>query len=176
MSSHMKHTNSTPARTITILALCTAMIFGLQVALMGVPNGELVTLLIILFTLYFRFKTLYIIYAFALLEGLTYGFGIWWLMYLYVWTILWALVMLLGRKPRPAWFWAILGACFGLGYGFLCSFPYLLAGGVHMAFTWWVAGIPYDLAHCLFNFASVLILFPPLNKLFMQLKSRGLLL
>lgn len=88
------------AKTIAVLAVCTALVFALQVALAAIPNGECVTLLFILYTLYFRKRTLYIIYAFALLEGMVYGFGLWWFMYLYVWTILWAVVTLLGRRPR----------------------------------------------------------------------------
>ena len=84
------------ARGIAVLAVCAALVFALQVALAGIPNGECVTLLFLLYTLYFRRRTLYIIYTFALLEGVTYGFGIWWFMYLYVWIILWAVVMLLG--------------------------------------------------------------------------------
>ncbi len=167
---------ASPARTIAVLALCTALVFGLQVALAAIPNGECVTLLFILFTLYFRHKTLYIIYAFALLEGVTYGFGIWWIMYLYVWTILWALVMLFGKKPRPVWFWAILAAAYGLSYGLLCSFPYLIAGGPAAAFSWWATGIPFDILHCVFNFATVLMLFTPLNRLFAAMRARGALL
>ena len=102
------------AKTIAVLAVCTALVFALQVALAAIPNGECVTLLFILYTLYFRKRTLYIIYAFALLEGMVYGFGLWWFMYLYVWTILWAVVTLLGRRPRPALFWAVTAAFFGL--------------------------------------------------------------
>ena len=167
---------SRPARVITILALCTALVFGLQVALAAIPNGETVTLLFLLFTLYFRYKTLYIIYAFAVIEGLTYGFGIWWIMYLYVWTILWGVVMLLGRQPRPAWFWAVLAAFYGLCYGLLCALPYWFAGGLSMAFAWWVAGIPYDIAHCIFNFIIGLTLFKPLDALFAKLQARGMLI
>ena len=161
------------ARSIAVLALCTALVFGLQVALAAIPNGECVTLLFILFTQYFRRRTLYIIYTFALLEGLTYGFGIWWIMYLYIWTILWALVMLFGRKPRSIWFWAILAAAYGLFYGLLCSLPYWLVGGPAMAFSWWITGIPFDILHCVFNFAIVLMLYRPLNRLFSTLKARG---
>ena len=165
-----------PARTIAILALCTALVFGFQVALAAIPNGECVTLLFILFTLYFRYHTLYIIYTFALLEGLTYGFGIWWFMYLYVWTILWGIVMLLGRKHRPAWFWAIVAAAHGLFYGLLCSLPYLFAGGPMMAFSWWITGIPFDLLHCIFNLVIVFTLFRPLDRFFARLQARNALL
>ena len=168
--------SASPARTIAVLALCTALVFGLQVTLAAIPNGECVTLLFILFTLYFRYRTLYIIYAFALLEGLTYGFGIWWVMYLYIWTILWALVMLLGKTERSVWFWAILAAAYGLFYGMLCSLPYLLVGGPAMAFSWWITGIPFDMLHCVFNFAIVMMLYRPLSRLFSTLQARGALL
>lgn len=165
-----------PARKIAVLALCSALIFALQVALASIPNGECVTLLFIIFTLYFRKQTLYIIYTFAMLEGITYGFGIWWFMYLYVWTILWAVVMLLGKKRRSALFWAITAAFFGLCYGLLCAPPYLFIGGWKMAFSWWITGIPFDIAHCVFNFFIVLFLFPPLDRLFAHLQQRGALL
>ena len=112
----------------------------------------------------------------ALLEGITYGFGIWWFMYLYVWTILWAIVMLLGRQPRSSLFWAIIAAFFGLFFGLLCSFPYLVTGGIAMAFSWWITGIPFDISHCVFNFLIVLVLFRPLDRLFSYLKSKGALL
>ena len=164
------------ARHIAVLALCSALVFGLQVTLAAIPNGECVTLLFILFTMYFRYKTLYIIYTFALLEGLTYGFGIWWIMYLYVWTILWVLVMVFGGHKRSIWFWAILSAAYGLFYGLLCSLPYLFVGGPAMAFSWWVTGIPFDILHCVFNFAIVLMLYRPLDRLFSTLQARGLLL
>ena len=49
-------------------------------------------------------------------------------------------------------------------------------GGWTLAFSWWVAGIPFALAHCGFNFAIVLTLFPPLNKLFAHLQQQGMLL
>ncbi|MDQ9757401.1 hypothetical protein RFZ45_00270, partial [Acinetobacter baumannii] len=68
------------------------VLFVAQIALAVLPNIEIVSLLVIVYTLVFERKTIPIIYAFALLEGLVYGFGIWWIMYLYVWTILYAIV------------------------------------------------------------------------------------
>ena len=102
------------ARDVTVLGLATALVFSLQIAMAGLPNIEPVSLLILLYTLYFRKKTLLVIYAFALLEGVWHGFHLWWVMYLYVWTILWAVVMLLSRKGRRhgAFFWAVVS---GLG-------------------------------------------------------------
>ena len=75
-------------RELVILGLMTAILFIAQVALSFLPNIELVSLLIIVYTLVFGPKVLYVIYAFAVLEGLLYGFSTWWITYLYVWTIL----------------------------------------------------------------------------------------
>lgn len=60
----------TPAQIIVILALCTTLIFVQQIALAGLPNIELVSFLVILYAKIFRLKSLYIIYSFAMLEGL----------------------------------------------------------------------------------------------------------
>ncbi|MCD8144192.1 MAG: hypothetical protein LUD79_02435 [Oscillospiraceae bacterium] len=153
-------------RDITFLALATALIFALQIALAGLPNIEVVSLLFLLYTLHFRAKTLFVIYAFALLEGVWYGFHIWWVMYLYVWTILWAVVMLLSRKGRKhgAFFWAVINGLYGLAFGFFCSFLYVAMGGLKVAYSWWLAGLPFDAAHGVGNFVTALVLFVPLNR------------
>ncbi|MBQ3090431.1 MAG: hypothetical protein IJD21_07750 [Oscillospiraceae bacterium] len=153
-------------RDIALQALCAALLFALQVAMAALPNIELISLLIILFTLRFGRKALLAIYTFALLEGIWYGFHIWWIMYLYVWTILWALVTFFSRgdRQRGRLFWAGLSGLFGLVYGFLCSFPYLALGGIKMAYSWWLAGLPFDLIHGVSNFILTLTLFPPLDR------------
>lgn len=63
-------------KDIVILAICTAIIFVQQIALAGLPNIELVSFLIIVYAKTFRYKSLYIIYVFALLQGVFYGFHI----------------------------------------------------------------------------------------------------
>ena len=70
------------------IAICAAILYVSQVAFSFLPNIELVSPLIIVYTRNFGKKTLAIIYIFALIQGLTYGFGVWWVNYLYVWTIL----------------------------------------------------------------------------------------
>lgn len=160
------------ARDITVQALCAALMFALQVAMAGLPNIESVSLLVVIFTLYFRKKTLLAIYTFALLEGIWYGFHIWWVMYLYVWTILWAVVMFFSRKGQRhgAFFWAVVSGLFGMGYGFFCSFPYVALGGLKMAYSWWLAGIPFDVTHGAGNFVLMLALFYPLDRVMRALK------
>lgn len=160
------------ARDIAVQALCAALMFALQVAMAALPNIEPVSLLVLVFTICFRKKTLLAIYAFALLEGIWYGFHIWWVMYLYVWTILWAVVMFFSRKGKRhgAFFWAVVSGLFGLSYGFLCSFPYVVTGGIKLAYSWWLAGLPFDVAHAGGNFVLTLVLFHPLDQTMKALK------
>jgi len=149
-----------------------AIVFVLQIIIAPIPNVEPVSLLMLLYTLHFRKKTLFVIYAFALLEGIWYGFHIWWIMYLYVWTILWAVVMLCSRqgKTHNALFWAVVSGLFGLAFGFLCSFPYVALGGIQMAYSWWLAGLPWDIPHGIGNFLVMLVLFYPLDRIMTALR------
>lgn len=152
------------AQELVILALCTALILVLQIALAGLPNIEMVSLLIMLYAKTFRSKSLYIIYVFALLEGVFYGFHIWWISYLYVWTILAVAVMILHKFKSPI-VWAVVAGSFGLLFGMLCAVPYLIMGGPAMALTYWISGMPFDLIHCISNFTICMLLWNPLLKL-----------
>lgn len=174
--------NMMKVKELADLAVCTAALFVVQAALAFLPNIELVSLLLIVFTLTFGKKVLYIIYGFALLEGFLYGFHLWWINYLYVWTVLALAAHLSRRRTHPA-YWAVLSGFFGLCFGALCSFPYFfigwsgaaagtsrLAGGLHSMAAWWITGIPFDLLHCAGNFVCALVLFRPLSLLMKKLK------
>lgn len=143
--------------------LLTGLLFALQVAMAGFPNIEPVTLLLILYTLYVPKLVPFIICAFILLEGFTYGFGIWWLHYLYTWPLLAFLAHRL-RRNKSRMMWACFSGAFGLSYGALCAIPYFLAGGFYMGFSYWVSGIPFDLLHCVGNTALMFFLFTPLSR------------
>lgn len=155
---------SIKTKDIVTIGIMSALLITVQVALALLPNIELVSLIIILSTIIFGWKTLYIIYIFVLVEGLIYGFGIWWICYLYVWTIL-MLITMLFKKNRSPFFWAIIAGAFGLSFGALCSIPYLFIGGASMAVSSFISGIPFDVTHCISNYALTLILFKPLYNL-----------
>ncbi|MDD3174048.1 MAG: hypothetical protein PHF63_10450 [Herbinix sp.] len=148
-------------KDVVIIGMMSAILITFQVALSFIPNIELVSLLIILYTLIFDKKTLYIIYVFVALEGIIYGFGLWWFNYMYVWTVLYFIVSLF-RKLSSPFYWAVISGAFGLGFGALCSIPYFIFGGIASGFAYWVAGIPYDIPHCIGNLTLALILFRPL--------------
>lgn len=151
-------------REMILLALFGAIMMATQVALSALPNIHLVAVFVILAALLFGWKSLFSVYIFVVLEGLIYGFNMWFINYLYVWTIL-AIIAILLRKQHSKVFWAAVGGIFGLAFGALCAVPYLLVGGWAAAFSYWVAGIPFDLIHCVSNAVLVLILLEPLYKL-----------
>lgn len=156
------------ARDITHIAVASVLLLVVQIALRLLPNIELVSLLIILYTLHFRYKTLCIIYIFAVIEGVVYGFHLWWITYLYVWTILF-LITLLFKDMRSPLFWAIIAAIYGISFGTLTSLPYFVVGGFSGGIAYIVRGVLFDLAHCVGNFVLVIALFNPLQCVFTRM-------
>lgn len=149
-------------RDIAIVGICAAIMTGAQVALSFLPNVEPVSLLVILYARNLRGKTLYVIYTFVLLQGLIYGFHIWWISYLYVWTILYFVARALGDMDSPA-AWAVVSGLFGLCFGALTAVPYLFILGPAGALAYFVSGVLFDLLHCGGNFLAALLLFKPLD-------------
>lgn len=156
-------------KDIVIIGMMVAMLEAAKLALAAIPNVELVSLLIILFTLFFEKKIIYVLQAFVLIEGIVYGFGVWWIMYLYAWPLL-AFVTWLFRKQKSVWVFAAVSGVYGLLFGALCSIPYFFIGGWNMGFSWWIAGIPYDLIHGVSNFIVCMVLFVPLRKVMNKLR------
>lgn len=156
-------------KRIVLLGLLTTILFVSQIVFASIPNIEVVSLLIIVYTIFLGKQVFYIIYGFAILEGIFYGFGIWWVMYLYVWSIL-AVISLCFRRQTSIYFWSMISGGFGLVFGFLCSLPYFVAGGMYAGISYWVSGIPFDLLHCIGNIVCALVLFRPLVGLFHRLE------
>lgn len=155
-------------RDIVVCSFLAAILFVVQVAMGFLPNIELVSMLVILYTLIYKRKTLAVIYVFAVLEGLVYGFGIWWWTYLYVWTILYLVVRLFHKNTNPV-IWAVISSIYGLSFGFLCSLTYLVSGGPGAMLSFWVSGIPFDIIHGIGNFCVMLIFYKPLMGLLRRL-------
>ena len=157
---------------MVIIGIMSALIITVQIGLAFLPNIELVSLLIILCTIVYRWKTLFIIYVFVIVEVLIYGFGIWSINYLYIWTVL-MLITMLFRNKRSPFFWAILSGAYGLSFGTLCSVPYLFIGGIPMAVSKIISGIPFDVVHCIGNYVIALVLFKPLYRFLEWINQKG---
>lgn len=162
MNSHSQRAGKPSIRELCVLALMGAVMFALQVAMASLPNIHITALLIIITACCFGWRAMYSVFVFIILEGLIYGFGIWWFSYLYVWPIFTSAAVLM-RRNTSAVIWAVIAAVFGLCFGALCALPYLFTGGIGMAFSYWVSGIPFDFAHCAGNFILTLVLYKPLS-------------
>ncbi len=140
-------------------------------ALNPIPNVELITLLVIVYTVFFGWKTYYIILAFIFLETLNFGIHLWVIMYMYVWLILMVGTMWL-KKYNSVIYYAVFAGFFGLSFGFLCALVYFPIGGWNMMITWWLAGLWYDILHCISNFTTVLLLYKPLTTIMGRMLKR----
>jgi energy-coupling factor transport system substrate-specific component len=156
----MKPTSKFTARDIVSIGCMTAILEAVKWTLSSIPGVELVSFFLILFTIFYGWKTILAALGFAFLEIILWGMGIWNFMYIYMWPLLVALTMLV-RKYDSIWAYTFLSAGFGLCFGALCSIPYLLIGGPITMFTWWIAGIPYDIAHGIANFLIMILLYKP---------------
>ncbi|MDE5679190.1 MAG: hypothetical protein K2I01_01990, partial [Lachnospiraceae bacterium] len=96
---------------IALIGMMTAIIEVSKLALSFLPNVELVTFWIIMFTLFLGPKTIYAILAFILIEISLYGIHTWVIMYLYMWPFL-SLVVYLCLKNDSVWFYSILSGFF----------------------------------------------------------------
>ncbi len=155
------------ARDVALVGVMVAVIEACKFALLEIPNVELTTFWIIMFTLYFKKRVFFVIPVFIVIEGVVFGFGIWWIMYLYVWPLL-ALVTLLLSEKMDAIIAAAVSCVFGLLFGLCCAIPYLFMGtdtqsGFSVAFSWWIAGIPWDIAHGVANLVIMLVLYRPVT-------------
>ena len=141
-----------------------------QVGMSYLPNIEIVSLLIYIYTQVYRKKVFFIIYVFVFLEGCIYGFGLWWFGYLYIWSVLALIVLRSGRQQTSVIMTAVILGAYGLSFGMLYALPYFIAGGWAAGFSYWVSGIPFDMLHCAGNVAVSLICYRPLRTLLGKLK------
>lgn len=155
-------------KRVALSGILGALLFVSQVALAFLPNVELVSPLTILFTLALGPYVGYTLAVFVLLEGLLYGFGLWWFSYLYIWAILAAAAWLL-RKMESRLGWALLCGFYGLIFGTLTAIPVLILSGPSATLAYIISGIPFDLVHGVSNFLVTLLLLPALRRVLERL-------
>lgn len=157
---------------ITRIALLSAILYVSKVALEFLPNIELVSLLVIVYSLVFGWETILIVAVFNMFELIQWGFGTWWFSYLYVWPLLSAIAMLLKKLIKEEFLiWAVVSGAFGLIFGSLFALFYLFVDPKY-ALAYWISGLPWDVVHCVGNFVLMLILGKPLYKLLNMMKRK----
>lgn len=176
-----KNRTKITVRDIALIGVMTAIIEVSKLALSFLPNVELVSFWMILFSIVFGWRILFVVPVFVLIEGSIYGFGLWWVMYLYIWPLL-AILARLFRRHTNVCFWSCFSGIFGLLFGLLCALPYVvigtgkrgILGGLYAGFTWWVAGIPWDILHGISNFVLMWVLYRPMRAIMSRLQKQGL--
>ena len=156
--------NGLRAKDVVLLGLLGGLMFAAKMAMAGLPNIEPVSLLVMLYAAALGRRALYPIYIYVGLELCIWGLSLWCINYLYVWLILYLAARGL-REMRAPLGWALLSGTFGLLFGLLCAPVYLVSGGWAFALSWWISGIPFDLAHSAGNFVLALVLLTPLRRL-----------
>ena len=168
-------------RSLVTAAFLAAVLVASKFALDGLPNIELVSLLVILYTLEYPWLAVPAVYTYVFVYGLLNGFGIWWFPQLYIWAVLLLFARLM-RQNRSVLLWALLsglflpacGLLFGLCYGALYAVSYaVMNGGIAAGVAWWVTGIPFDLLHGAGNFVVALLLYKPLRYCLQRTKQLG---
>lgn len=152
-------------REMTLFAMLGALMLASKVIMEVLPNVHLLSVFTIAFTVVYRKKALYPIYTFVLLNGLLYGFSTWWIPYLYLWTVLWGVVMLLPdkmpKKIKPVVYMLVCSA-----HGFLFGTLYAPAQAILYGLdvkgmiAWIIAGLPWDCIHGVSNFFCGMLIMP----------------
>ena len=149
-----------------IFAMLGALMFCSKVIMEFLPNIHLLGMLTMVYTLVFRTKALVPIYVNVFLIGVYGGFNLWWLPYLYIWTILWGVTMLLPKK-MPKWLscivYPLVCGLHGFAYGTLYAPAQALMFGLDLngMIAWIIAGIiPWDILHGVGNLCFGLFIVP----------------
>lgn len=164
-------------RHVILFAMLGAMLLAGKLVFEGIRNVHLVGVLIVTYTVVYRRYALFPIYVFVLLAGLYYGFAQWWLSYLYIWTALWGMAMLLpqhtprvlrGRlspkavKTLQAGSYSAVCGLHGLLFGTLYAPLWALIS--HLSFpatlTWIASGLRSDLIHFVSNLILGTLIYP----------------
>lgn len=155
-----------------------AMMFASKIALEWAPNIHMVGMFTMVFTVVYRAKALIPIYVYAAILLVFYGFAPWCIIHLYVWTVLWAMTMLIPRRLPTvvlAFLYPMVCGLHGLMYGTLCAFTqvpiYYNSFALEKLLAYIASGFYFDLLHAIGNVGfGCLIL--PLSSLILRLEKR----
>ncbi|MFA5449476.1 MAG: hypothetical protein WC292_03455 [Clostridia bacterium] len=172
----MQNTRFKSIKTLVLIGMLAATITGGKLAI-PIPNVEIVTLLIMLYTAVFGLRiALPVVIVFVSVEMLIFGINTWVISYYIYWCLLSIVTFLLGRKGKIL-IYPIIAVVMSAFFGALTSFVDTLfaAGlasyGFFKVFTLvYLRGVNFYLTHIISNAVIVLFAFAPLKKLLTRLK------
>ncbi len=148
-------------KEMTLFGMLGAVMYCSKIFMEFLPNVHLLGVLTIAYTMVYRQKALYPIYVYVLLNGLFAGFNMWWVPYLYLWTILWGVVMLL-PKNTPKFVYVLLCGAHGFLYGTMYAPMQAIMFGLDFKgmVAWIIAGLPFDCIHGVANLCVGILIAP----------------
>lgn len=152
-------------REVAVFAMLGAIMYASKMIMELFPNIHLLGTLIVAYTVVYRKKALYPIYVFVFLTGIFAGFATWWVPYLYIWTVLWGMVMILPKnlnKKRRSLVYMLICAVHGFLYGILYAPAQAFFFGLNIEGTiaWIMTGFPFDCIHGVSNFFCGMLIMP----------------
>ena len=152
-------------RELAIFSMLGAIMYVSKIIMEWIPNVHLLGMFTMAYTLVYRRKALYPIYVYVFLNGVLGGFNAWWIPYLYIWTVLWAVTMLLPKYMSPKIapiIYMIVCALHGFGFGILYAPAQALVFGLSFEATlaWIASGFPFDMIHGISNFFCGMLIVP----------------
>ena len=154
------------------------LMFISKILLEWAPNVHLLGALTMIYTVAFGAEALIPIYVYVFMNGLFAGFSTWWIPYLYVWTVLWGITMLLPKnmsaKAAVPVYIAVC-ALHGLLFGTLYAPVQALMFGFNFKQTlaWIASGFWFDVVHAIGNFCFGALIYP-LSHFLIKMKSKYL--
>jgi energy-coupling factor transport system substrate-specific component len=157
-------------KEMLLFTMCAVIVFACKTALAALPNIELVTFLLIIFSSVIGIRTIYIVFVYVMLEIILYGMGFWVCGYLFLWPFLVCLTVLLKEKIKKsnllrAVISAIFGFCFDLFYALIIC----LISGFWTGVTYFIGGIVFSTVHMISNYFIMLLLGEKLYLLFSKM-------
>lgn len=152
-------------KELAVFSMLAALMLVSKLMLEAIPNFHLLGVFTVAMTVVYRRKALYPIYLYVFMQGIIAGFNLWWLPYLYIWTVLWGMTMLLPKKMPTAVATVVYIAVCGL-HGFLFGTLYAPAQAVMFGLNfkgmiaWIIAGLPYDIVHGVHNLMLGILIMP----------------
>ena len=152
-------------REIAVFGMLGAIMYVSKLIMEMLPNIHLLGAIIVAITVVYRIKALFPIYVFVFLNGLFSGFTMWWIPYLYIWTVLWGFAMLIPKnipkKIRPIVYMAV-SSLHGFLFGILYAPAQAIIFGLNFKgmIAWIISGFPFDLIHGVSNFICGVLICP----------------
>lgn len=142
-----------------ILTIFSVIIFICKISFAALPNIELVTFFLIIFTALLGLKIIYTSIIYVLLEIMYYGLGIWTVGYIFLWPFLVLLVCLFRRRMKESNFYrSLLSGMFGFGFDIFYAVMTGLLSGFGSGVIYFLSGIVFSTVHMVSNYFIMLLL------------------